>query len=192
MNRGETIERILFALDEFEGVRQGRWTQAQWTRSILTALCGVGQDLGYISCATGAKNADWGEWLFDACWLDGRQGLRSVPMVAECEWEHMGEIEADFHKLLVARASLRVMVCDGWCQPDVDDANGRATAERLRRHVREFQDSRIDDTYLLIIYEWHERKRRSWRYRMRVNARGMLPTLESLRVKPARPPARHR
>jgi len=186
MNRTRTIERILGALDEFEGVGRDRWSDAEWTRRILTALCGVGRELGHIVCASAVPGADWEEWLYDMCWLDGKQGLKSVPMVAECEWGHVDDIEAEFHKLLVARASLRVMVCDGWWQPGVDDSKGRATVERLRQHVRRFQGSRVDDSYLLVVYEWHENVRRSWRYRMHVNVRGKLPTLECLWLTPVR------
>ena len=186
MNVTETIERILGALEEFEGVGRDRWSEAEWTGRILTALCGVGRELGHTVCASGVPGADWKEWLYDVCWLDGKQGLRSVPMVAECEWGNADRIEAEFHKLLVARASLRVMVCDGRWQSGVDDSKGRATAERLRSHVRRFQDSRVDDDYLLVVYEWHEDRRRSWRYRLRVNMRGKMPTLESLWLTPVR------
>ena len=180
MKRTETIRKILGALDEFEGVGRDRWGRAEWTGRVLTALCGVGRELGYTVCASGVPGADWEEWLYDVCWLDGKQGLKSVPMVAECEWGHVDSIEAEFHKLLVPRASLRVMVCDGWPQPGGDDSSGRAAVERFGQHVRRFKGSRVDDTYLLIVYEWQEERRRSRRYRMRVNVRGKLPTVERL------------
>lgn len=186
MRRTEAIERILGALDEFEGVERNLWSQAEWTRQILTALCGVGQAMGYV-CASDTAGADWGKWLYDICWLDGRQGLRSVPMVAECEWGHVDEIEADFHKLLVVRASLRVLIFDGGSSVGAEDSRGRATLDRLSKRVRRFEGSRVGDTYLLIVYEWHENRRRSWRYRLQVNARGKLPTSEPLWLALARP-----
>ena len=101
-------------------------------------------------------------------------------MVAECEWGNFGAIEDDFQKLLVARASLRVMVCDGWWLPGCDDMEGGATAERLQEWVGEFEDGRAGDTYLLIIYEWQEGHRHSWRYRLTANDAGEPPTLELL------------
>lgn len=175
-----SIHQILGALAEFEGVRKGRWNKGEWTRKIKTALCTVGSDLGYSVCASGVRNANWGEWLYDVSWLEGNPWLRSVPMVAECEWGDLEGIKANFQKLLVARASLRVMICNGWCLPDIDDTKGEQTAEHLGQWVREFEKNRAGDTYLLIIYEWHERRRRSWRYRLSVNETGGLPILEPL------------
>ncbi len=174
MSRREMIRKILAALDKFEGVEKDRWTAGQWTRKILTALCGVGSRLGCSVCASRVDNADWGEWLYDCCWLAGSKWLKTVLMVAECEWRSLGDIEDDFQKLLVARASLRVMVCDGWWLDD--DTEGKATVDRLSHWVREYEDSRVGDTYLLIVYEWHEGRRRSWRYRLNVDATGELPT----------------
>ena len=178
MNLTEIIEQILGAIDQFEGVAQERWSKTEWTRRILTALCDVGTRLGYTVCASNVDSADWGEWLFDVCWLHGKRWLKAVPMVAECEWENFGDIEDDFQKLLVARASLRVMVCDGWWLSN--DTKGKATADRLAQWVCEFEGSRIGDTYLLIIYEWHQGNRRSWRYLLCSNGTGNLPTFESL------------
>ncbi len=186
MRRREAIERILGVFDEFEGVDGNEWSQDEWTRRILTALCGAGQAMGYV-CACDAAGADSGKWLYDLCWLDVEQGLRSVPMVAECKWGHVDEIEAGFHKLLVARASLRVLVCDGGRLPGGEQSRGRATLDRLSERVRRFRGSRVGDTYLLIVYEWHGDRRRSWRYRLRVNAPGKLPTSEPLWPAPARP-----
>ena len=101
----------------------------------------LGSGLGFSVCASNVDSADWGEWLYDVSWLHGKRWLRSVPMVAECEWGNFGDIEDDFQKLLVPRASLRVMVCDGWWLPD--DNNGKVTADRLAQSVCEFESSRI-------------------------------------------------
>ena len=180
MNENGSIAQILEALDRFEGVQKGRWTRRQWTRRILTALCSVGQELGYTVYAANVEGAEGGEWLYDACWLDGEKWLTSVPMVAECEWDDVEHIEDDFQKLLVARASLRVMVCDGWWHPGCDDTEGRSTAERLKRWVGKFEDGSEGDTYLLIIYEWRKNRRYTWRYRLTASAAGKPPTLEQL------------
>ena len=180
MNVNEAIGRILEALNEFEGVRKGRWTRRQWTRKTLTALCTVGQELGYSVYAANVEGAAGGEWLYDACWLEGEKWLTSVAMVAESEWGDVSRIEDAFQKLLVARAWLRVMVCDGWWQPGCDDTEGRATAERLKSWVGEFRDGSKGDTYLLIIYEWRKNRRYARRYRLTVSAAGKPPRLERL------------
>lgn len=180
MSEKETIGLILDALGPLEGVQQGQWSRGEWTRQVLTQLCRVGQNLGFSVCASRVDGADWGEWVWDVCWLAGKKNLRSVAMAGECEWDDVEHIKEDFQKLLVARASLRVMVCDGWWQPGCDDTEGRATAERLQRWVGEFEGGSEGDKYLLIIYEWHEKRRRSWRYRLTAADVGELPTLERL------------
>ena len=92
------------------------------TKKVLTTLCKLGQRLGYTAWATGRdpyrvpdKYRDGDEWLYDVSWCnsdisDTYDRLISVPMVAECEWDNLGEIEYDFAKLLLARATVRVMV----------------------------------------------------------------------------------
>ena len=76
--------------------------------------------------------------------------LISVPMVAECEWDNLGEIEYDFAKLLLARAAVRVMVYDAWHARNsynpVEVIN-----KKLCEHVRTFNGA-PGDTYLLIAY----------------------------------------
>ena len=183
MDVDEMIEQILSGLGEIEGMPdRHHWSNTEWTRKIKTVLCEVGTNLHYSVWASGVDNTDGGEWLYDVCWLDydGNDGnwLRRMPMAAESEWKNIGEIEDDFSRLLVARASLKVMVCDGWWLPD--DTEGQATAERLRQSVHEFEDCRVGDTYLLIIFEWHENQWRShsWRYRMSVAEAGELTALE--------------
>jgi len=40
-----------------------------WTKTIKKALMKVGNDHGYVVCTSGVPKADWGEWLYDMCWL---------------------------------------------------------------------------------------------------------------------------
>lgn len=187
MDVDETIHRILNAVDEIEGMEcRNQWSKEKWTRRIKTALCKVGKRNGYYICASSVDiEANHGEWLYDVCWLDydGNDGdwLRWMRMAAESEWgENIGAIEDDFSKLLVARASLRVMVCDGWHLSGGE--KGYATVERLQQSVHEFEGSQTGDTYLLIVYEWYKNRWRShsWRYRLDVTRAGTLPTLKRL------------
>ena len=180
MSVDQMIHQILKAIDEIEGqTDRQQWTDKEWTRKIKTALCEVGKGNGYSVCASSVDTVtDHGEWLYDVCWLDydavDGGWLRGMPMAAESEWGDMGAIEDDFSKLLVARASLRVMVCNGGCLPD--DTQGRATAERLQQSVGEYNGSRVGDTYLLIVYEYLH----SWRYRLDVTQAVELTPLESV------------
>ena len=117
-----------------------------YTQEILTSLCRVGRRLGFAVCSTppAASERDDGEWLYDVTWLKAtpnRQYIANVPLVGECEWGNVSAIDYDFQKLLVARATLRVMVY----QNDL----GKEIAPRLKDHIAAFHG--VDkDRYLLI------------------------------------------
>ena len=93
-------------------------TTGQWTKEILTTLCNLGKCLNYEAWAAGTSRnpvpneyRERGEFLYDVSWrkLDNCDRIISFPMVAECEWGPLREIEYDFQKLLLARAKVRVM-----------------------------------------------------------------------------------
>ena len=93
-------------------------------------------------------------------------------MAAESEWgKNIRDIKDDFSKLLIARASLRVMVCDGRHLPDGEQ--GIDTAELLQEMVSEYNETRVGDTYLLIVYDGLH----SWRYRLDATQAGELLNL---------------
>ena len=88
------------------------------TETVKNKLRQIGQGkFGCYVCASGVPRADYGEWLYDVTWLkydcDG-SSLIDAPLVAECEWGNPGDIDDDFQKLLLARASVRVMIFGGW------------------------------------------------------------------------------
>ena len=92
------------------------------------------------------EHRDGAEWLYDTTWLelDDTGRIKSIPLVAECEWGSQGEVEDDLQKLLVARATLRVMVYDP-----------KRTRGKLSRLLQEWSEACPDthgDTYLLIAY----------------------------------------
>ena len=138
-----------------------QWPQnkSEWTEKVLTILCKLGTGLGYTAWATGVpyEYRVGGEWLYDVCWCQhpaddpNYERLISVPMVAECEWKNLGEIEYDFAKLLLARAAVRVMVYDAYWHGD----GAVGINNKLREHVRTFSGAR-GDTYLLIAYIWDD------------------------------------
>ena len=133
-------------------------SRGEWTQTVLTTLCKLGQGLGYTTWATSRRPyripsecCDGDEWLYDVCWLQypsddpNHTWLISVPMVAECEWGNLGDIEQDFSKLLLARATVRVMVYDSW-RFDRDPA---VINNRLCELVSTFNGA-PGDIYLLI------------------------------------------
>ena len=94
------------------------------TKDVLRALAEAGTALGFYTSATGgeAVGAKWKEWLWDCAWREYQDekswALRSVPMVAECEWAPGNQARLhDFEKLLAANAPLRVFVFDGAKHP---------------------------------------------------------------------------
>ncbi len=92
----------------------------EWTNAVLGALANAGNEQGFWTAAAGgeAVEADAGEWLWDCSWREYQDEeswvMRSVPMVAECEWTlGWNALQHDFEKLLAANAPLRVFVFSG-------------------------------------------------------------------------------
>ena len=129
-----------------------RESNVGWTREVLTALCTLGQDLGYKVGASHVRTElrDWGEWLYDVHWAEYDEDgwLRELALVAESEWGNLAAIDVDFQKLLVARATVRVFVYEG----RKIDGGAIGVANKLTEYVSAFQGRR-GDTYVLVAYE---------------------------------------
>jgi len=101
------------------------------TRAIKVNLIKLGHQLGYKVYANGLLDEDVKlidqpfvnrEWLFDLHWYtDGTDdySIKSLPLVAECEWNpkrkgdaktYYGGVKYDFQKLIVSNANLRLMI----------------------------------------------------------------------------------
>ena len=126
-------------------------SRRQWTRDVKTTLGAAGRARGYWVCAGGLPRdsaaADSGEWLYDLCWLryqsDGDKPLVDADLVVESEWTGGEYLDEDFQKLLLARATVRLMIFDGRNPVGADQ-----TASRLARQVAVFRSTRDDDTWL--------------------------------------------
>ena len=132
-----------------------------WTKAIATTLCEIGQGFGFqVGAEVDEANRNWGEWLYDVTWLENNDAGRVVaaPLVAECEWKGFGDVNDDFDKLLLARASVRLMIYDG-----NSPRGSSGIAEELAKRVREFTDSRAEDAWLLAAWERCDEK--VWRFR---------------------------
>ena len=147
MSGDDIVNRIVteFRKVEREAPALGR---PDWTIEVKTTLCKLGKELGYTAWATGVPDEyrDGNEFLYDASWheTDNCGRTISLPMVAECEWGNLGEVEYDFQKLLLAKSKVRVMVY--W---KLNRENQEETCDRLREHVGTFNGTE-GDTYLLI------------------------------------------
>ena len=141
---------------------------SKWTAGVKNALLRAGRHFGYEIYAT--INADilpdklrreyehpqFGEWLYDVSVCDvAESGRWCMPAVAECEWGGSERIKEDFEKLVVGRASLRVMVYeDHYVEPDA-----------FCRWIDLHKGNRPGDTYLLFAYQGSAKERAPLLYR---------------------------
>ena len=186
MNPDEIIQALLREFKNLEQTDTSGWNQTQWTREVLTVLCRTGQkQFHYLVYASsnfvGKQDKDGGEWLYDVTWCKyerkyEKDFLKSIPVVAECEWGNLAQIKDDFEKLILARAAVRVFVFDGgYCKKDAE-----ALANKFCDWVGAFEGSQKGDTYLLVGYEKDEK---SWWFRyfnILVNDPGQQPELKRL------------
>ena len=100
--------------------------RTQRTRLIKDTLARLGNSKGYLFHCNGLETQDApkeSELLYDFMWYtrapDDRYVITSCPLIAECEWKSKRKkdsptpysgIKYDFQKLLLANASLRLMI----------------------------------------------------------------------------------
>jgi len=112
----------------------------------------VAEKRGYSVWATGYSHAKGGEWLYDLTCLEYEDGyLKGIPLVLESEWDR-GGVDADFQKLIVARADHRVMVLEV-----ESDEKEKEVVEQLLQHVQKCRHSMVGDRYLFAC--WSKAKR---------------------------------
>ena len=146
-----------------------------WTKAIKTELCRIGRSCKF-RCKVGAharevpkSNRDYGEWLYDVTWLeyDGDGCVTDAHLVAECEWGSGTDIDEDFQKLLLARATVRLMIFDGNYE-----RGSPKIADHLACQVRRFNRSRNEDAWLLAAWERTGQNERGWSFRYFTVERG--------------------
>ncbi len=63
--------RVQAAINEgIATAKRERGGDAVYTRAVKESLTRLGQELGYVVCASECKGADNGEWLFDLTWME--------------------------------------------------------------------------------------------------------------------------
>jgi hypothetical protein len=118
LGEGNVIDlesRVESALDQLcRNPSERSWKNTGWTQRLKSGLIQLAHEAGYKAYASKAAGADGGEWLYDLTWLDystENRILRRAILLLESEWiGKQEERDWDFHKLLLARADLRVMV----------------------------------------------------------------------------------
>jgi len=119
------------------------WSDTLRTREVKRALVRVAKANGWQTAANQCEDADEKcEWLYDVlCYRadEGKESMTEVPLVAESEWGEEGAIVEDFDKLLVARATYRVMVFRADSPKSVDDL-----VEKMRKRIENFRGTAGD------------------------------------------------
>ena len=138
-----------------------------WTKEIKTELCRIGRQ--EFRCKVGAHarevakcDRDYGEWLYDVTWLefDGDGCVTDAHLVAECEWGDITDIDEDFQNLLLARATVRMMIFDGNYEP-----KSPKIADHLANQVRRFNRPGDEDAWFLAAWERSDDNERGWSFR---------------------------
>ena len=153
----EIIKAIRNGMDSIPPA-SGAASKRHRTAVIKAKLCEIGCRAPFhctVCAALPRENRTHGEWLYDVIWLKYHEGLDDhpiscVPLVAECEWGTYAHIKEDFQKLLLARASVRLMVYrDPMLHRDHGWQGAEWTAERLGSHISRFNRSSAEDAWLL-------------------------------------------
>ena len=151
-----------------------------WTPAINTELCRIGRTFGLHVCASKVKKEDdnfSGEWLYDVTWIRYEEDfVTEAVLVAECEWLPGEAILEDFQKLLLARASVRLMSFQSR-----NRAKSKEIAEYLARQVRTFIRSSDEDRWLLAAWERNDERERGWLFRWFTIQDGAARDFPSLR-----------
>ena len=176
------MHAIRKGLDDLQCLeQQGHIRDTEWASAILTKLCQIGRN--EFKCKVGADTGrvdkahrDWGEWLYDVTWLkynnDRHDHLIDVPLVAECEWKPLDGIVEDFHKLLLARSGVRLMIYNG-LKGGLKRPGSQVIAKRLAESVKKFEYRQKEDTWLLAGWEWKDIEARISRFRyFTINSEG--------------------
>jgi len=138
------------------------------TRIVKQVFGDLGKRLGYEVAAAGYKDADEGEWLYDMVWYRIDSGLMTNQfMVLESEWKqgvlisnHV-EVDGDFHKLIQARADVRV-----WISSAPNQEIAQQHISNCKKQLQAFSGSMADDAYVFIINDWTTKATiiEQWRY----------------------------
>ncbi|WP_146680302.1 hypothetical protein [Oceanococcus atlanticus] len=125
---------------------------SDWTTSFKKALCSVGTQFGFSTCASGVDDAE-SEWLYDVTWYeyDQKDRLVSIPFAAEIEWRHGGlhGVKFDFEKLVQSTADHKVMIFEA-----KDVAEAKAWTSELKRYVHCYRPKMTQDRYFFLSYDW--------------------------------------
>jgi hypothetical protein len=120
-----------------------------WTMKIKEVIGSLGEKYGWDVCTSGFPDRFDPEWLYDLIWFrnDSDSHLSEVYLVMESEWgKGRDEIKYDFEKLLLAKATLKVMVFQ------TDDKDTSGIFNFLKEGIHAFQKHSAEETYILAAF----------------------------------------
>lgn len=125
----------------------------KWTAFLKSKIREVGKKHGYLvsPCPDDGNK----EWLYDLIWFrnDSDNQLSEVALVLESEWSSDSwHIQEDFEKLLVAKASIKVMVFQ--CNAN----NLQGLWDQLNKGIDAFKQRSPAETYILVAFKEEEHK----------------------------------
>jgi hypothetical protein len=153
----DKIMQATEALPFKEMMKSGRATS-----KVMEIFGTLGQSLGYrINChARHYPAADNGEWMYDMIWFTEEPCAENIwftgmPMVLESELQRGPKdgdtVDADFHKLVQARADVRVWI-------SASPKNAKLHIENCKQQIQSFRGTEVGDCYIFAVYDWTAEK----------------------------------
>jgi hypothetical protein len=154
--------------DLLRGTPMQKGSEAAATAEVKRFFTSLGRSCGFKATAGQTAGAHGGEWLYDLAWYEERDGFYSRQiMVLESEMRlgRIGEcylVNGDFHKLVQARADIRV-----WVASLPTGALLSKHLENCQRQADAFSTAEADDFYLFVLFDYSINKTEvtSWRPR---------------------------
>lgn len=144
-----------FLTNLLRGTPTSRGSFGLATKAVKTFFADLGLQLDY-RVATSGVAAQRGEWLYDLVWYHGsdtwyrRQGLvLETEMRPGASVKNASYVDVDFHKLIQARADIRV-----WLGAIPNTSMVEEHMKNCERQIVEFEQSMPGDFYMFILFDW--------------------------------------
>jgi len=146
----EMAQAVMETLKALPRKLPGEQGNRAWTKQLAIELGNLGRQHEWGICTPGGQGAgDQSDfeagWLYDLVWYRSPEGhLAEVYLVLESEWSYDEyDIRYDFEKLLLAKATLKVMVFQA------GESEMEARFALLERGIDTFRKRSTDETYIL-------------------------------------------
>ncbi len=138
-----------FILSIPKDIIPGGLSDSGWTAKIKKGFLELGKKFDYETCPDECNR----QWLYDLIWFKNNEynHLVELSLVLESEWsKNIYEIKYDFEKLLVAKAPIKVMICQ-------ENGNVEDLIKMFNLGIDYYSKKDCCETYLIAIFiesEW--------------------------------------